>query len=91
MIEIDNDSWYTVSEMSKIIALKGIGRNKMMLLLRINKVLMDNNFPYQFYQTMDMVRMHRIGRNGHTFYIPIFSEKALNFIEERFKNGHFQK
>lgn len=83
MIEIDGENWYSVSEVSKIIAIKNCGRNKFMLLLRQEHILQDNNFPSQYYLNMGLARMKEVVRNGYTFYTPVFSTKGINYLKNK--------
>ena len=81
--------WYTVSELAKQLNLKDakgryIGRNKMYQFLRDEKIIMDNNYPYQYYITLDMVQMHKVVRGNYTLYLPIFSQRGVNFLNKKY-------
>jgi len=84
--------WFTVSEVAKALGLKDInnrpiGRNKFFILLRNEKILMDNNYPYQYYLNLDLVKMHSVVKDfNHTVHIPIFSVRGINYLKNRF-NG----
>lgn len=81
--------WYTVAEVAKILGLKDqkdlpIGRNLMFKLLRQEKILMENNYPYQYHLNLELVMMHRIQKTRHVVHIPLFSERGINYLRNRF-------
>ena len=101
MIEILNEEtglaedWYTVAELAKHLNLKDgedkpIGRNKMFRLLRLNNILMDNNYPFQYYLNLDLIHMRKVQKIRHTVSIPIFSMRGLNYFKRRFGNEKFE-
>jgi len=93
MIEIKNEMghgtfYYTVSELAKLLGLKDdkgyyIGRNKMYSLLRKEKILMDNNYPYQYFIGLDLVIMHKVVKGNYTIFMPIFSMRGVNYLRKR--------
>ena len=81
--------WYTVSELSKMLNIRDdngvlLGRNKMYKLLRKEQILMDNNYPYQYYLNLGLVQMHKKVKGNYTVFMPIFSMRGVNYLRKRF-------
>jgi len=99
MIEMQDElghvsNWFTVAETAKAIGLKDsagrlLGRNKFFNLLRSNGVLMSDNQPYQYYLGLDLIRMYSVKRSGKTYFIPIFSERGVQYMKNKFSTGTF--
>lgn len=85
--------WYSCTEVAKIISMRDnsgkiLGRNLFMEMLRQNKVLMSNNFPYQFYINMGFVTMHCV-KKWHNHYQPVFSEAFIHYVKKKIDSGEF--
>jgi len=86
--------WYTISELAKMLNLcdedgKSIGRNKMFRVLRYNKVLMEDNQPYQYYVMLGHAKLHCTTRRWKNYYIPVFSDLGVNYLKNKFAGGGF--
>lgn len=62
----DSKDAISIGDLSKILGIKGFGRNNLFEFLRRKKVLMDNNVPYQRYQDMGLFRVieQKFMKNG---------------------------
>ncbi len=94
MVEIEDQNYFTISEVAKIINAKDlngitIGRNKFFQLLRVDGVLLDNNFPSQYFLNLDLFKMHAVHKSGKTYFIPVVSEKGLAYLTNKYKNITF--
>jgi phage antirepressor YoqD-like protein len=78
------ENWWTVSEISKIVGIKGVGRNKFMAALREDGIVLAGNFPSQYFINMGLARMHGVVRNHTTYYIPVFSERGVNYLKNKY-------
>ena len=87
-------NYFTVAEVAKVLALKDskgkpIGRNKFYKKLRDEEILMDNNYPFQHYLNLDLVVMHEVKRGNYTLYIPIFSQRGIDYLRRRYTNEKY--
>jgi phage antirepressor YoqD-like protein len=98
MVEIINneghtENYFTVSEVAKVLHLRidgrNVGRNIFFRILRHNKIIMDNNAPYQFWIDMNWARLYSVDKGRHTYFIPIFSTQGLNYMRNKFESGAF--
>lgn len=53
----DSKDAISIGDLAKVLAIKGMGRNNLFEFLRNNKVLMNNNTPYQKYVDLGMFRV----------------------------------
>ncbi len=82
-------SWYTVSEVAKILAIKGMGRNNLFRWLREHQILTENREPYQQYVNDGYFKMEirRGPRRGNPdeimdYPITVVSLAGINFIRQ---------
>lgn len=86
--------WYTTSEVSQIVGMRDdsgkiIGRNKFIAMLRQNKVLKENNMPYQYYVSLGFVQMYA-AQKWHLHYMPIFSQTFIEYAKKKVGNGDWK-
>lgn len=79
--------WYTVSEVAKILAIKGMGRNNLFRWLREHQILTENREPFQKYVNDGYFKMEirRGPRRGHPdeimdYPITVVSVAGIDFI-----------
>lgn len=86
--------WYTATEAAKMVGMRDsndkiMGRNKFIAMLRQNRVLMENNMPYQYYIMLGHIEVHMV-RKFHTYYIPIFSETFIEYCKKKTASGEWK-
>jgi len=83
------EEWYTMREVAKLINYKKIGRTKLFQFLRDQKILMDDNGPYQRFidnGCFKLVRKDVFNGYGRIIACPsvtLVSTKGINFIKKR--------
>ena len=81
-----SDDWSEMSEVSKLISVKGWGRNKIFNLLREREILRYNNEPYQKYVERGYFKLveqyFENPKTGETMINkkPVVSQKGIDFI-----------
>jgi len=80
MIE-NSKSNYDVDSFSKILNIKGLGRNNMFKWMKENKMLMSNNKPYQHY--MIYFSVIPVTKNGYTNYKPLIKPNGVDYLMKR--------
>lgn len=62
----DSKDAISIGDLSKILGIKGYGRNNLFDFLRKKRILMENNVPYQRYQDMGLFRVieQKFMKNG---------------------------
>jgi phage antirepressor YoqD-like protein len=85
------EKWYSMQEAAKLINHKKIGRTKLFQFLRDQKILMDDNEPYQRYidnQCFKLVQKDVYNGFGRIVVCPsvtLVSTKGINFIKKSLK------
>jgi len=89
--------WYDAADVAKYLNIRDtatnriVGRNKFLQLLRANGCLMrDSNQPTQHWIQLGLARWHMVTRRYKHYGMPIFSDKALAYIENKIKSGVWQ-
>ena len=68
----------------------GCGRNKLFAFLRKNKILMDDNTPYQRFIKANYFEVReQIIRTGETIPVTYITGKGLNFIRKQLKKVNY--
>lgn len=82
----DSKTAVPMNEVSKVLAVKGMGRNNLFDFLRQNKILMNNNIPYQKYVDLGYFRVieQKFTKNAeeHITFKTLVYQKGLNFIQK---------
>lgn len=99
MIEKTNENgnteyWYLATEVAQIVGMRDgrgkiIGRNKFIEMLRQNKVLKENNMPYQYYVNLGFVQMYAV-QKWHMHYVPIFSQTFIEYAKKKVAGGEWR-
>lgn len=85
----NTDKLISVGEMAKLLRDKGfnVGRNKFFKYLRDNKVLMENNIPYQKYIDAGYFQVRETSnRNGGVFLVTYITGKGQMYLVDRVKS-----
>ncbi|MEO7316377.1 MAG: phage antirepressor KilAC domain-containing protein [Ginsengibacter sp.] len=83
------EEWYTMGQVAKLINFKKLGRTKLFNFLRDQKILMDNNEPYQRYIDSDYFKLvqkdieNGYGRIIARPFVTLVSTKGINFIKKQ--------
>lgn len=78
---LDSDGYMSMSDLAKLINIKGFGRNKLMEFLRDAKVLMSNNTPYQRFMNQEYFKVvQKVTRNGRTNSVTLVTPKGADWI-----------
>lgn len=88
----ESKSAVSMNEVAKCLAVPGMGRNNLFKFLRGNKVLMDNNLPYQEYIDRGYFRVIEqkwTGKDGmpQISYKTLVYQKGLDFIRKAIESG----
>lgn len=88
----ESKSAVSMNEVAKCLAVPGMGRNNLFKFLRGNKVLMDNNLPYQEYIDRGYFRVIEqkwTGKDGmpQISYKTLVYQKGLDFIRKTIESG----
>lgn len=79
-------------EVAKVIGIKGMGRNNLFEFLRQEKVLMNNNIPYQRYQDLGYFRVieQKYTKNYEECinFKTLVYQKGVDFIRKLINNKH---
>lgn len=78
----NSKSNYDIGKLSKVLNIKGIGRNKMFEWMKDTKLLMKDNSPYQQYMEYFSV-IPVITPHGYTTYKTLVKPKGVDFIMKR--------
>lgn len=99
MIEILDENnhttyWYTTTDVAQIVGMRDdkgkiMGRNKFIAMLRQNRVLKENNMPYQYYVSLGFVQMYAV-QKWHMHYVPIFSQTFIEYAKKKVGNGDWK-
>ena len=85
----DTEHLISVGEMAKLLRDKGfnVGRNKFFKYLRDNKVLMENNIPYQKYIDAGYFQVRETSnRNGGVFLVTYITGKGQMYLVDKVKS-----
>lgn len=87
--------WYDGSDVAKFLMIKHekkyIGRNKLLQLLRFNKILVKHsNQPTQYWINLGLARYHYTTKRYKTYGMVLFSEKGLNRLKVMLENNELQ-
>lgn len=78
----NSKSNYDISKFTKILDVKGLGRNKMFEWLRENKLLMNDNVPYQQYaQYFSVIPV--VNDKGYTNFKTLLKPKGIDYVMKR--------
>lgn len=75
----------TVANLAKSLNISGIGRNKMFGILRENKVLRENNEPYQRFVDSGYFEVITGIRNGFKYAQTVVTGKGMSYINKKMK------
>lgn len=75
----------TVANLAKSLNISGIGRNKMFGVLRENKVLRENNEPYQRYVDSGYFEVITGIKNGFKYAQTVVTGKGMSYINKKMK------
>ena len=99
MIEIEHEDGhhsylYTVGEVAKMLQLvdadkKPVGRNRFFRALRYNGVLLQDNSPSQYFIMLGLALLHSTTKRWKTYTVPVFTEKGINYLSNKFKSGGY--
>ena len=100
MIEIEDKETghhsylYTIGEVAKMLQLKDsegkyVGRNRFFRCLRYNGVLIKDNSPAQYFIMMNLALLHSTTKKWKTYTVPVFTEKGINYLRNKFQNGDY--
>ena len=99
MIRFEDDNkhsvyWYDSADVAKFLNIRNpntkriVGRNLFMQFLRYNGVLLkDSNQPNQMWINLGLAKFHMVTKRYKVYGIPIFSETAISYIENRIVDG----
>jgi hypothetical protein len=88
--------YYDASEMAKHLHIKDntgkiLGRNKFLQMLRYNGMLLKHsNEPTGTMITLGIMRYHFTVKRYKNYGFPLFSDKAIGYIQNRLADGRFQ-
>lgn len=85
----NTDKLISVGEMAKLLRDKGfnVGRNKFFKYLRDNKVLMENNIPYQKYIDAEYFRVRETSNlNGGVSLVTYITGKGQMYLVDKVKS-----
>ena len=74
-----------LSDMSQTAKLLGTGRTRLFNLLRENKILMDNNIPYQNHIESGHFEVKKTVKNEKNYSVTLTTSKGIHYIRNRFK------
>lgn len=82
---MDADGNITMSKLAKTLNIKGIGRNKLIALLRDHGVLQKNNEPYQTYVNRGYFEVGQVEKNGFKFSQTLVTGKGMEWMNKKMK------
>lgn len=90
---VDDKKLYDMSKVAKMINFKNVGRNKLFEILRQNKILMEDNEPYQKYVTSGSFEMKVVvaPNNNETYTKTYVTKKGIKAIICLLKKKGYEK
>ena len=83
---IKADGLSSIEEVAKTLNFKGVGRNSLYELLRLNGILMRNNLPYQKYINRGFLVCREEAYNERVYHRTYVTSKGMVFIEKLLEN-----
>ena len=88
----DSKDAISIGDLAKVLAIKGMGRNNLFEFLRNNKVLMNNNTPYQKYVDLGMFRVieQKYMRDGEVCINikTLVYQKGVDYVRNLIQKNH---
>ncbi len=87
--------WLDTQELAKALSLKDnkgkyIGRNRLMKVLRWNKILDKHNQPQIYFMNLGLIMTHKTTKRYKGYLMPVYSERCVEFMRKRFAEGKYQ-